>query len=121
MPNQPHRLGSKTVTQAVGMAPAHGSPNNQRQEISYEEWIIEERLRLKTGKGRRAILTEDIRSSHAVRRSPHEALLATASTDRGIFDRASGDIVQCKKDGLIWITEIRAQHSDSGLCLRNHY
>ena len=29
------------------------------QDISYEEWIIEERLRMKTGKSRRAMLTED--------------------------------------------------------------
>ena len=29
------------------------------EDLSYEEWIIEERLRMKTGKARRAMLTED--------------------------------------------------------------
>ena len=30
------------------------------EDLSYEEWIIEERLRMKTGKARRAMLTEDL-------------------------------------------------------------
>ncbi|CAE7726389.1 retm, partial [Symbiodinium pilosum] len=48
------------------------------QDLSYEEWIIEERLRMKTGKARRAVLTEDELKRATIelriRRSPQEAL-----------------------------------------------
>lgn len=64
------------------------------EEISYEEWIIEERLRMKTGKSRRAILTEEELQKATVelriRRRPHpvlaqclEVMLEEAKKGRG--------------------------------------
>eukprot|EP00435_Cladocopium_sp_Y103_P023910 s501_g5.t2 len=48
------------------------------EEISYEEWLIEERLRMKTGKSRRAVLTEEELQKATVelriRRRAHPAL-----------------------------------------------
>ena len=70
----------------------------QEEEISYEEWIIEERLRLKTGKSRRAILTEEELKKATVelriRRRQHPALAKAIEimVDESRKGRAAGRV-----------------------------